>query len=274
MADSARVLTAYEQRLRRLVDELVADLDPSPEECVHLLLVAQLLQSIVRTYGAFPGDAASALDASISVMYSAGQETGEILNVPLRSLVDAGMLTAWQARFVNGNLGLKRSVLVTGGPSAGKSTLLNALLGLLPTDQRLVSLGDDSANLPVVRTRASVVHLPYSATEVSPSKLTDQANALRPDWIVIEELSLADSIVLLDIADDTCGVLGTITCSDPDAYFNDRLLEDKTLAQRLTRTNPLLLHLERDKGGRPRLVDVMEVTVKAGIVALEVRRSV
>ena len=274
MTDFTRVLAAYDQQLRQLLDEVVADLDPSPEERVHLLLVTQLLQSIVRTYGAFHSDDATALDASISVMYAAGQEAGEVLNVPLRSLVDAGMLTPWQARFVNGNLGLKRTVLVTGGPGTGKSTLLNALLALLPADQQLFSLGDDAAALPVMRTRASVVRLAPSTAGSGRAELLRQVSAAKPDWIVVEEPRPSDRPALFDIVDDACGTLGTIACSDPEAYLNDRLAEDKALAERLTRTNPLFLHLERDKGGHPRLVDVMEAAVKAGTVVLQVRRPV
>ena len=160
MPEFDRILTAYEHRLRQLTDELVADLDPSAEERLHLALVTQLVQSIVRTYDSFQITRPVDLDASTSVMYAAaGQEGRGILNVPLRSLVDSGTLSPAQARYLNGNLGMRRTSFISGGANVGKSTVLNALIGLLPGDMRLAVIRDDMEELPALRGRPVLVQI-------------------------------------------------------------------------------------------------------------------
>jgi hypothetical protein len=63
-----RILAAYEHGMQKLADELVAELDPTAEERVHLLLASQLAQAVVRAYDAFQLDRGPALDAAKSVM--------------------------------------------------------------------------------------------------------------------------------------------------------------------------------------------------------------
>jgi Tfp pilus assembly pilus retraction ATPase PilT len=188
-----RILSAYEHGLKKLADELIAELDPPEEERVHLLLVSQLIQSLVHTYDAFQLNRAPALEASKSVMYAAAeQQERRVLNVPLRSLVESNTMTAWHARFLNASLGMKRSVIVTGDTNVGKSTLVNALIDLLPRDQRIVVIDDGDEGLPSLRGRSFTVQL--KAKHGSPNRATafHKATDMKPNWLVVEELSRRD----------------------------------------------------------------------------------
>ena len=60
-------------------------------------------------------------------------------------------MTPWYARFLNSNLQLKRTIIISGGPSVGKSTLLNALIDLLPKDHRIVSIDESDEGLPILQ---------------------------------------------------------------------------------------------------------------------------
>jgi Tfp pilus assembly pilus retraction ATPase PilT len=193
MANVDRILAAYEHGLKRLADDLVTELDPSEEDKADLMLVVQLLEAIVRTYDTFQLNRSPSLEASKSVMYAAaGQQERRVLNVPLRSLVDHNTLTAWHARFLNGSNGLKRTVIVSGESNVGKSTLMNALVELIPRDQRVVVIDDADEELPAVRGRSFTVQIKAKRGTAARATAFRKAADMKPNWIIAGELARRD----------------------------------------------------------------------------------
>ncbi len=137
-----RILAAYEQGLTRLADDLIAQNNPPEEDRAHLMLLSRLLQAVVGTYKSHQLDQAATLQVAGSVLAAAGAQERRVLNVSLRRLVDDNLMTPWYARFLNSSLQLKRTILITGGTGVGKSTLLNALIDLLPRDHRIVAIDE------------------------------------------------------------------------------------------------------------------------------------
>jgi pilus assembly protein CpaF len=94
----------------------------------------------------------------------------------------------------------RRNVLVSGGTSAGKTTLLNALAGLLPSSARVVTI-EDTAELAlpgdhVVRLEAR----PASADGVGEVPVADLVRAalrMRPDRIVVGEVRGGEALAML-----------------------------------------------------------------------------
>jgi len=272
--DLDRILTAYEHRLRRLADDLVTDLDPSPDEHVHILLVTQLLQSIVRTYGTFQLSHAGVLDASTSVMYAAAGHPGRgALNVPLRSLVDSGTLAPTQARFLNANLGMKRTILVSGPVNAGKSTLLNALIGLLPAALRIFSIMSQGEDLPALRGRSLVARFTAQSGTAERQSAFQQACRTAPDWLVIGELLPPDGPYFVEALRGDAAALATVPISDSAASLADWLGLAGAAAEQLADLNPLVVEMERDKTGRPRVTRVVELSLKDGAVLVTPRQQ-
>jgi type IV secretory pathway ATPase VirB11/archaellum biosynthesis ATPase len=268
-----RILAAYEHGLKKLADELIAEIDPPEEERVHLLLVSRLLEAVVHAYDAFQLNLAPGLDASTSVMYAAAaQAERRVLNVPLRTLVDNNTLTAWEARLLNSFLGLKRTMIVSGGPNVGKSTLLNALIDLIPRDQRLVAIEDAEEDLPVLRGRSFTVQIKAKRGTPARASVFRKAGDMKPNWIIAGELVRRDGPAFLDVLTESTSGLATIQAPDPEVALTDWLAMSRGAPEHLAAIKPLIIHMERDQGGRPRVQRLLDVTMDDERLVLTPRR--
>ncbi|MCL4368097.1 MAG: CpaF/VirB11 family protein [Actinobacteria bacterium] len=273
MPEFERILSAYEHGLKRLADELIAELSPQEEERLHLLLVSQLAQNLVHTYDAFQLNRSPALEASKSVMYAAAdQPERRVLNVPLRSLVESNTMTPWHARFFNACLGLKRTLIISGEANVGKSTLLNALIDLLPRDQRVVVIDETEDGLPAVRGRSFTVQL--KAKQATPSRAAALRRAIdmKPNWLVVGELSRRDGPNFFDALAGGMAGLATVQTPDPQATMTDWLTMSKNAIISLAKIDLVLTHVGRDHGGRPRVERVFEASVEEGRFSLTIRK--
>jgi type IV secretory pathway ATPase VirB11/archaellum biosynthesis ATPase len=260
-----RILAVYEHGMQKLADELVAELDPSDEERGHLLLASQLAMAVVRAYDAFHLDRGPALDATKSVMYaSVNQPDRRVLNVPLRTLVDNNTLTGLEARLLSGSLNFGRTVIVSGGPNVGKSTLLNALIDQLPRDHRLVAVDDSDEDLPALQDRSFVVQLTAKRGTAARATVFRKAADMKPTWIVAGELARREGPSFFEGLQPGTSGLATIESPDPQVIITDWLAMSRDIGERLAAVRPLFVHMERDQGGRPRVQRLVEATVDGG----------
>ena len=271
-----RILAAYEQGLTRLADDLIAQNNPPEEDRAHLILLSRLLQAVVGTYKSHQLDQAATLQVAGSVLAGAGvQENRRVLNVSLRRLVDDNLMTPWYARFLNSSLQLKRTILISGGPAVGKSTLLNALIDLLPRDHRIVAIDEADESLPVLRDRSFTVQLKAKRGTPARAAVFRRAAEMRPTWVVVGEVARRDGPAFLDALNvGVTGGLTTVQSQDPEATLNDWLALNKASADQLQKLNPLVVHLGRDQDGRPRVERVIEITTDRGNLMVTPREQV
>lgn len=93
----------------------------------------------------------------------------------------------------------RRTILISGGTSTGKTTFLNAMLGEIPKEERVVLVEDTpELRLPGANGVGLVaVKGELGEAKVTPNELLQAALRLRPDRIVLGELRGAESVSFL-----------------------------------------------------------------------------
>lgn len=269
MADLERILTGFEMALQKVADELATGAGAAPEDRDHIQILHTVLDGVVRAYGGFHLARAASLDSSTSVMYAhAAQDAPRVLNVPLRSLVEFNSVTEWQARFLHGSLNSRRTVLVSGEPGTGKSTLLNALVQQIPVDQRIVAL-EAEAELPVLNNRAFSVRLFARPGTAAAANAMKKAATMKPGWLLVGRLVGKDGAAFFETLSGGISGLATFDSPEPEVTLTDWASTGSGTGEHLQRLTPLVVHLERDSGGRPRVARINEVRVRDGSVRLQ-----
>jgi type IV secretory pathway ATPase VirB11/archaellum biosynthesis ATPase len=206
-------------------------------------------------------------------MYAAAEpQEQRVLNVPLRSLVDSNTMTAWHARFLNASLGMKRTIIVSGESNVGKSTLVNALIELLPRDQRIVVVDEVEDALPVLRGRSFTVQLKGKQGTANRANAFQKARDMKPNWLIVGELSRRDGPGFFETLAVGSSGLATVQTPDPEATMTDWLAMNKNAAESLSKLELVLVHMGRDQAGRPRVERAFEVSVEDGRLVMTPRR--
>ena len=119
----------------------------------------------------------------------------------LDELVALGSLTKQAARFLDAAVVAGLNVLVSGGTQAGKTTLLNCLLGAVPGRERVVTCEEvfelQTQSLPdavAMQTRQPNLE---GHGEIPLRRLVKEALRMRPDRIVVGEVRQAEALDLL-----------------------------------------------------------------------------
>jgi pilus assembly protein CpaF len=118
----------------------------------------------------------------------------------LRELVAGGTLTRELAELLALCVAARASILVSGGTGSGKTTILNALSGAIPGEERIVTI-EDAAELRlrqrhVVRLESRPANL-EGRGEVTIRHLVKNALRMRPDRIVVGEVRGPEALDML-----------------------------------------------------------------------------
>ena len=195
----------------------------------------------------------------------------------LTDLVAGGTLSRAAADLLAAAVRARASVLVSGGTGSGKTTTLNALSGVIPDAERIVTI-EDAAELAlrlphVVRLEARPPNL-EGRSEVTIRRLVGNALRMRPDRIVVGEVRGAEALDLLQALNTGHdGSLSTVHANSPE----DALRRIETLAlmagvglphaairEQVAAGIDLVVHQARRPDGSRAVESIAEVVQMAG----------
>jgi pilus assembly protein CpaF len=178
------------------------------------------------------------------------------------------------AAFLRWSVAAGWNLVVSGGTSAGKTTLLNALSTAIPADERIVTIEETAelrlAQPHVVRLEARIPNA-EGAGGVSVRELVRASLRMRPDRIVVGEVRGAEALDMLQALNTGHeGSLSTVHANGA----GDALARIETLALLAATGLPLaavrsqiaaavdgVVHVARRRGGERRIETVGELVV-------------
>lgn len=194
-------------------------------------------------------------------------------------LVAMEALTPYMAKFLEACVVSRLNILVTGNTSSGKTTVLNALSGFIPGQERIVTI-EDAVELKLKQRH--VVRLETKLPNVDGSgvfgvrDLVRNALRMRPDRIVVGEVRGGEAMDMLQaINTGHAGSLTTLHANSP----RDAIARLETMAMMAGLDMPLLairkqiaaavnliVHLARLGDGTRRMTHITELSGMEGDV--------
>ncbi|MFA4928489.1 MAG: ATPase, T2SS/T4P/T4SS family [Patulibacter sp.] len=190
----------------------------------------------------------------------------------LAELVTDGTCSSRDAEEIAGAVADRRSVLISGGTGAGKTTTLGAIAGLLPAAARIVTVEDTAElRLPhphVVRLEAQPARSDGRG-EVTIRELVRNALRMRPDRIVVGEVRGSEALdMVLALTTGHDGSLSTIHARSPTTALRrletlcliaDVGLPHAAVARMVGEAIDLVVQQTREGDGRRRITAVGRV---------------
>lgn len=191
-----------------------------------------------------------------------------------------GMFDASGGARLEGLVAGRANILVTGATGTGKTTLLAALLGRVPTSERIVTI-EDVAELRVrhphhVRLEARQPNL-EGAGGVSLARLVREALRMRPDRLVVGECrgeEVRELLTALNTGHD--GGAGTVHASGIrdlparlEALGALAGMDDHAVARQVVSAIGVIIHVGRDSAGVRRVVGFARPVLSDGRLDVE-----
>ena len=190
-----------------------------------------------------------------------------------RELLEMGTATEPMIRFLESAVRSRLSILISGGTSSGKTTLLNILSGFIPGDERIVTI-EDAAELQL--RQAHVIRLEARPPNVEGKgaivirDLVRNSLRMRPDRIIVGECRGAEALDMLQAMNT--GHEGSMTTIHANSAYDaiSRLetmvlmagtdLPARAIQKQIAAAIDVIVQTERVRGGARKIVGISEVT--------------
>ncbi len=202
--------------------------------------------------------------------------------ITMERLIDLGAIDEEAAAFLEKLVKAGCNILVSGGTGCGKTTFLNALSGMVPKDQRVITIEDSAElqlqnlpNLVRMETRNANVE---GCREITIRDLIRTSLRMRPDRIIVGEVRGKEAVDMLQSVNVGHSAMTTVHANsvrDVVSRLETMVLMGMELPIAAIRKQivsgfDLMVHLGRLRDGSRRVMEIVEpVSVRGTEVALQ-----
>ncbi|OLB91942.1 MAG: hypothetical protein AUI15_22025 [Actinobacteria bacterium 13_2_20CM_2_66_6] len=188
-------------------------------------------------------------------------------------LLEMGSASTDMMRYLEAAVRSRLSVLVSGGTSSGKTTLLNVLSGYIPADERIVTI-EDAAELQlrqehVIRLEARPPNVEGKGS-IEIRDLVRNSLRMRPDRILVGECRGGEAMDMLQAMNTGHeGSMSTVHANSPQDAIS-RLeamvlmagtdLPSRAIQKQIASAVDVIVQAQRVRGGARKIVSICEVT--------------
>lgn len=179
----------------------------------------------------------------------------------LKALSEGGSISGEQLAILRAAVDNRRNLLVVGGTSSGKTTLLRAIAGEIPAQERIITI-EDTAELALVRDHIVALESRPANFEgrgqVSLRDLVRQALRMRPDRLIVGEVrgpEVIDMMAAMNTGHE--GSMATMHSNSPDeiiarieAMAASIQLGSESLRRQIGASLDVIVGVARSKMGR------------------------
>jgi pilus assembly protein CpaF len=185
-------------------------------------------------------------------------------------LIRFGSLSLEAAAFLRASAIARANLLISGGSSSGKTTLLNALATAIPEDERIVTI-EEAAELRLPQGHVCRLECIQAGEKtMTVRQLVRHAVRMRPDRLIVGEVRGGEALDMLQAMNTGHdGAMSTIHANSPrDALSRMETLmlmagldlPVRAIRQQLRGALNLLVHVGRLADGRRKVLSIAELT--------------
>jgi Flp pilus assembly CpaF family ATPase len=162
----------------------------------------------------------------------------------------------WAIERLRNAVAERKSIVIGGPTSAGKTTLLNSLLDLIPYDQRLVII-QDAPEIQLAEGRHVVWRLVSDQADLK--RHVFEALRDRPDWLIIGETRDSSARDLLDASRTGHPGLSTVHAASVDGIVTRLMSLANCDLEFVKEAISLVVFIQRMPDGRRAVTDIKEI---------------
>jgi pilus assembly protein CpaF len=185
-------------------------------------------------------------------------------------LIRFGSLSLEAAAFLRASVMARANLLISGGSSSGKTTLLNALATSIPEDERIVTI-EEATELRLPQGHVCRLECIQAGEKtMTVRQLVRHAVRMRPDRLIVGEVRGGEALDMLQAMNTGHdGAMSTIHANSPkDALSRMETLmlmagldlPVRAIRQQLRGALNLLVHVGRLADGRRKVLSIVELT--------------
>ncbi len=206
-------------------------------------------------------------------------------HLELTDLAKLGVMTPELSEFLQEEVSLGSNILVSGGTQAGKTTMLNALVSAIPTNERVITVEEVFELKPVLpdviamQTRGANIQ---GEGDIPLRRLIKESLRMRPQRIIVGEVREAEALDLLIALNSGLPGMGTIHANSArDAVMKLQTLpllageniSMKFVAPTVASAIDLIIHVTLGKDGKRRISEISRITGRVENERVEVENS-